>query len=98
EPGFLESPEWPHGAADPGVEAAFFGHGGGELAEHERGGKAPEEGQDEEEQKRGAVASEADDVLDVVGASRDHEVGGGEQRQQTELARGAGLPAGRDAL
>ena len=90
EPGFLKSPEASHGAADPDVEAAFFGDGAGEFADHEGGGEAPEEGDEGEEEERAAVAGDADDVFKAVGAAGDHEVGRRDERQQPHLA-GAGV-------
>ncbi len=49
EPALLVAPEGTEPAAHPDVEAAFGGDGGGELADHERGGQAPDERQDEAE-------------------------------------------------
>jgi hypothetical protein len=68
----------------PDVEAAFVGDGGGEFADHEGGGKAPEDGDDGEEKERAAEAGHSDDVLKAVGAARDHEVDGRDERKETE--------------
>ena len=48
EPGFLESPEAAECATDPAVVATLFGQRGGEFADHERGGEAPDERHDEQ--------------------------------------------------
>ena len=85
EPGFLESPERPKGAMDPDVEAAFGGDGTGEFADHERGGETPEEGDDGEHEESAQVAGLADDVFEAVRAAGDHEVGGPDEREQSEL-------------
>ncbi len=52
EPGLLKAPEAAEGAAHPDVEAAFGRDGAGELADHERGGEAPDEGDDGEQEER----------------------------------------------
>ena len=88
EPGLLKAPEAAEGAAHPDVEAAFGRDGAGELADHERGGEAPDEGDDGEEEERARVAGLADDVFEAIGAAGDHEVGCGDQRQEPHLASG----------
>ena len=88
EPGLLKSPEGAEGAAHPAVVASLLGQSGGELADHERGGQAPDQ-RDEEQQEEGAsVAGVAQDVFQAVGAAGDHEVGGCDEREQTHLAVG----------
>ncbi len=79
----------------PDVEAAFVGDGGGEFADHERGGQAPEDGDDGEEKERAAEAGHADDVFEAIGAARDHEIDGRDKRKETE-AGGFGLAGGGD--
>ena len=44
EPALLIAPEGPERAAHPDIKAAFGGDGGGEFADHQRGGQAPESG------------------------------------------------------
>ena len=95
EPGDLEAPEAAEGAVGPDVEAAFVGDGGGELADHECGGQAPEDGDDGEEKERAAEAGHADDVFETVRAARDHEVDGRDERKETE-AGGFGLAGAGD--
>ena len=85
EPGFLVSPEGTHGAAHPDVEAAFFGQGAGEFADHERGGQAPEDRQREQNDEAFEIAG-VEDVFDAVGAAGDHEEGGRNERQQPHAA------------
>ena len=70
EPAFLVAPERAESAANPDVEAAFGRNGGGELADHQRGGQAPNEGQDEQNDDGPAKARAAKDVLHAVRASR----------------------------
>ena len=79
----------------PDVEAAFVGDGGGEFADHQRGGEAPEDGDDGEQKERAAEAGHADDVLEAVGAAGDHEVDGGDERKETK-AGGARLAGAGD--
>ena len=47
EPRFLIAPEASHAAAHPDVEAALFGNGGGEFADHHGGRDAPEQRRDQ---------------------------------------------------
>ncbi len=89
QPRFLKSPEGAEGAPHPGVESAFVGDGRGQLAEHQRGGKAPDERQEEENQQGELVAAETDHIFKVVRAARDHEVGGREQGNHAQFAHAA---------
>ena len=100
EPCLLKSPEGAEGAAHPAVVAALLRQGGGELADHERGGQAPDQRDEEQEEEGAAVAGVAEDVFQAVGATGDHEVGGCDEREQTHLAVGfAHAPAsGEDLL
>ena len=95
EPGDLKAPEAAEGAVGPDVEAAFVGDGGGEFADHEGGGEAPEDGDDGEEKERAAEAGHADDVFEAVGAAGDHEVDGRDERKETETG-GFGLAGAGD--
>ena len=85
EPAFLVAPERPEAAAHPDVEAAFVGDGGGEFADHERGGQAPDERDDEQNNDGPAKARATEDVLHAVRAPRHHEKGGGDQGQKEQL-------------
>ena len=81
EPRLLKSPEAAERAAHPAVVAAFFGQRGGEFADHQRGGQAPDEGNDEQQQQGAAVAGVAEDVLQAVRAAGDHEVSRPDKRE-----------------
>ncbi len=84
EPTFLVSPERPEAAAYPNVEAAFGGDGGGEFADHERGGQAPDERQDQQDDDGPAKTRATEDVLHAVRAPRHHKERGGDQGQKEE--------------
>ena len=84
---FLESPERAETAAHPDVKAAFGRDGCGELADHERGGQAPEQRQREQDEDGARVPGATENVFDAVGPAGNHEVGGGHQRQEADLAR-----------
>ncbi len=88
EPRFLKAPKAAESAADPDVEAAFGGDGAGEFTDHERGGQAPDEGDDGEEEEGAAVAGFADDVFEAVGSAGDHEVSGAEEGDEAHLTAG----------
>ena len=88
QPTFLKAPEAAEGAANPDVEAAFGWDGAGQFADHERSGEAPDEGNDGEKDKRASVTCFADDVFEAIGAAGDHEVGGGEERDEAQLVAG----------
>jgi hypothetical protein len=90
EPCLLKAPEGAEGAADPDVVAAFRREGGGEFADHEGGGEAPDEGDAEEQEQGAAVARVAEDVFEAVRAAGDHEVGGADEREQTHFGGGFG--------
>ena len=85
EPTFLVTPEGPEAATHPNIKAAFVGDGGGEFADHERGGQAPDERQNQQDHDGPAKARAAEDVLNAVGTARHHKEGGGDQRQKEQL-------------
>ena len=82
EPCFLEAPERAQRTTHPGVEAALVGDGGGEFAEHERGGETPEERKKKERQQSEVITAAADDILEVIGTPGDHEIGRREERDE----------------
>jgi hypothetical protein len=88
EPAFLVSPERAETAAHPDVEAAFSRDGCGEFADHEGGGQAPEQRQGEQDNDGAGVSGAAEDIFDAVGTAGNHEVGGGNQGQEADLAQG----------
>ena len=88
EPRLLKSPEAAEGAADPAVVATFLGQRGGEFANHQRGGQAPDERDDEQQEQGAAVAGVAEDVLQTIRAAGDHEVGRSDERKQPHFAVG----------
>ena len=89
EPRLLEAPEAAESAAYPAVVAALFRERGGQFADHECGGQAPDERDDEQQEQGAAVAGVADDVLQAVGAPGDHEVGRSDERKQPHFAIGS---------
>ena len=97
EPGFLKSPEVAHGAAHPGVVAAFVGQRARKLADHEGGGQAPEHRGEQQNQNGASVAGAVHDVFCAIGSARHHKEGGGDQgpqREADELLGGNRVPAG----
>src|SRR5205814_8348596 len=66
EPCLLKSPEVTHRATHPGVIAALARQRTRKLANHERGGKAPKQGREYQEQNRSAVAGAVHDVLNAI--------------------------------
>ena len=88
EPAFLVTPEGSQPAAHPDVEAAFRGDGRGEFADHQGGGQAPEQRQREQNEDGAAVSCAAQNVFNAVRPAGDHEVGGGDQGQEADLAQG----------
>ena len=79
EPGFLKSPKVAHGAAHPGVVAAFLGQSARKLADHESRGQAPEQRREQQNQNRASVAGSVDDLFGAIGSARHHKEGGGDQ-------------------
>ena len=84
EPGFLKSPEIPHGAAYPGVVAAFEGQRAGKLADHECRRQAPEERGQKQDEDRFAVPGAVHDVFGPVRPARNHEERGSDQGPKGE--------------
>ena len=84
EPGFLKSPEVAHGAAHPGVVAAFVRQRARQLADHEGGGQAPEQRRKQQNQDGASVAGAMHDVFGAIGSARHHKEGGGDQGPQRE--------------
>ena len=60
QPGLLVTPEAAQATLNPYVEASFLGQGGGELADHQSGRKAPEQWCQGEDEERGGVTCLAD--------------------------------------
>ncbi len=88
EPAFLVAPEWPEGAPHPDVKAAFIRNGGGEFADHERGGQAPDDGQNQQDDDSPAKARAAENVLHAVRTTGHHEECGGNQGQKKQFFGG----------
>src|SRR5207245_7095626 len=81
------SPEVAHGAAHPGVITALKWQCAGQLANHEGGGQAPENGSEQQDKDRAAVSGAVHDVFCAIGSARDHKEGCGHQRPQGEADR-----------
>ena len=79
-------PRMAQGAAYPDVESTFGGYGAGKFAEHERGGKAPEKREEQKNNEGFAVARASENVFNAIGATGDHEVGGGNKRNKAHAA------------
>src|ERR1700693_3624328 len=84
EPGFLKSPEVAHGAAHPGVVAAFVGQRAGEFADHKSRRQAPEQRGEKKNQDGAPVAGAVHDVFGAIGSARHHKEGGGDQGPKRE--------------
>src|SRR6185369_9494488 len=85
-PSDLEAPERTEGAARPRDVAALVGHGGGQLRHDHRHGAAPQQGGDDEKEKREAGTEGRDDILDPVGAAAHVKEDEGDERPETEIA------------
>ena len=79
EPGFLKSPEVAHGAAHPGVVAAFVGQRAGEFADHKSRRQAPEQRGEKKNQDGAPVAGAVQNVFGAIGSARHHEERGRDQ-------------------
>ena len=90
QPSFLKSPEISHGAAHPGVVAAFKGQRARKLADHERGRQAPEQRGQKQDENRFAISGAMHDVFGAIGSARDHKEGRGDQGPKREAN---GFPA-----
>ena len=88
EPSFLKSPEISDAAPDPDVEAALFGNGAGEFADHQGGGQAPEKRSEDEDEECAGVAGHWTISSRPKGPPADHEISGGDQREEGEFAGG----------
>ena len=84
EPSFLKSPEISHGAAHPGVIAAFKGQRARKLADHKRGRQAPENRGEQQNENRFAISGAMHDVFGPIGSARDHKEGRGDQGPKRE--------------
>ena len=84
QPGLLKSPEVAHGAAYPGVIAAFEGQRARKLANHEGRGQAPENRSQQQDENGFAIAGAVHDVFRAIGAARHHKEGGGDQGPERE--------------
>ncbi len=94
EPGFLKSPEVAHGAAHPGVVAAFVGQRARKFTDHESRGQAPEQGREQQNQNGPSVAGAVHDVFGAIGSARHHEEGGGDEGPKREANEFFGITAG----
>src|SRR6266404_8626930 len=64
-----ESPEVAKGGADPSIEAALYGHGGGKIGGDERDWDAPEERNEQVIEQGHAGAGAADLLFEAEGAA-----------------------------
>ena len=69
EPGLLKSPEVAHGAAHPGIVAAFVGQRARQLADHEGRRQAPEQRREQQNQDRAPVAGAMHDFFRAIGSA-----------------------------
>ncbi len=88
EPRLLKAPEATERVRDPDVKAAFFRQCARELADHQRRGQTPKDGDDQEQQESAFVSSLADKIFQTIGTARDHEIGDGDERDETESSNG----------
>ena len=51
------------------------------VSDHERGGKAPDDGDENQEEKSSAIAHVAKDVFEAVRSAGDHEICGRDERE-----------------
>jgi len=88
EPAFLVAPEGPEAASHPDIKSAFVRDGGGELADHERGGQAPHDGQNKQDHDRPAKTRAAENVLHAVRTTGHHEECRGNEGQKEQFLGG----------
>jgi len=86
QPGFLKSPEAAHAALHPDIIAAVFGQCAGQFAHHQRGGKAPQRGREQQDENGAAVARHGNRIFQPERPAGNDEIGRRDQRQQRKLA------------
>ena len=84
EPSFLKSPEVAHGAAYPRVVAALEWQSTRQFANHECGGKAPEDRSQEQNQNGLTIASAVHDIFCAIGSARYHKEGSGDEWPESQ--------------